>query len=306
MLRVGVVSRLTIDLLFRGLDHLPAPGEEIQTDGLTVSLGGGPVVIPAVLGRMGMPVKLATFLDDSRAAHLAKELLEKQGCRCWHNFYTGGWRPITVSVVLPVGTDRSIISDEDRWQVPSADVLESFFEDCDVAVLPEHPELALRLRKRGKRLVYDTSDFTTPPPKEYLALQEIVTPNLREALKITGQHLPADALRALAAQGVRFPIIKLGRDGCIILTAKGPEMIKPVTAGPCLDATGAGDCFLAGLLYGYSRGWAFADCARMGNVFGSIATTEIGAMDAEITEQRAIELYEANYGKAPGDEICVG
>lgn len=65
MLRIGVISRLTLDILFSGLDHLPCMGEEIQAASLSIGLGGGPIVTPVLLHRMGFPVKLGTFLDDS-------------------------------------------------------------------------------------------------------------------------------------------------------------------------------------------------------------------------------------------------
>ncbi len=296
MLRIGAVSRLTIDLLFTGLTHLPDRGEEVRADSFHIGLGGGSLVTPVLLGRMGMPVKLGTFLDDSQESAYARDLLSKQGCRTYVNFYRGSWRPVTVSVVMPLNGDRSIISYEEAPQTLMEEELLNFFADCGVALIPMLPSLAKRIRERGCAVALDTTDFDAPLSKTCLPLLEIITPNLREAAAITGEKLPADALRAFFPAGVKHPLIKLGAEGCMLLENGAPCIVPSVQGMRSVDTTGAGDNFLAGLMYGYARGWSFSDCVRMANVFGGLSTTAVGVFGASITQQSAVACYQANYG----------
>lgn len=299
MQRIGAISRLTLDIILTGLHHLPETGEEIQAKAMQLSLGGGPLVTPVLLGRMGMPVKFATFLDDSTEARFAETLLKAQGCSDYTNFFQGGQPPVTVSIVMPKDNDRSIISYEAPLTMPSAEQMFSFFQDCDVMLMPKQPDLAMKLKHNGTAIVLDTTDFDAPPSRAYLSLLEIITPNRREASAITGKTTPEGALLELVSAGVRHPLIKLGAAGCMILYNGAPCIVPPAGPACSVDSTGAGDNFLAGLLYGFARGWRFIDCVRMANVFGGLSTTATGVFGANITEQSAHRLYFHCYGELP-------
>ena len=302
MLRVGAISRLTLDIILTGLDHLPCCGEEVHAASMQFGLGGGAPVTPIVLGRMGVPVKFGTFLDDSMESSYARSLLKEQGCTDFSNFFQGGRHPVTISIVMPKDNDRSIISYEEPLEMPGSDTMDSFLKDCDIVLIPMLPELAGKLRQRGTAIVLDTTDFEEPPSREYLSMLEIITPNQREAATITGEADPAKAIRKLVGAGVRYPLIKLGAAGCMILSDGNPCIIPPAGSADSVDSTGAGDNFLAGLLYGFVRKWAFADCVRMANVFGGLSTTAIGVFGAKITEQSANNLYLSCYGNLPREK----
>lgn len=302
MLRVGAISRLTLDIVLTGLDHLPCCGEEVHAASMQLGLGGGALVTPIILGRMGMPVKFGTFLDDSMESAHAVSLLKKQGCKDFSNFFQGGRHPITISIVMPKDNDRSIISYEEPLVMPSTETMDSFLEDCDIVLIPMLPELAEKLKKRGTAIVLDTTDFEEPPSKEYLSMLEIITPNQREAATITSEADPAKAIRKLIKAGVRYPLIKLGAAGCMILNNGNPCIIPPAGSSNSVDSTGAGDNFLAGLLYGFARKWNFADCVRMANVFGGLSTMAIGVFGANITEESANSLYQSCYGRLPEEK----
>lgn len=308
MLRIGVISRLTLDILFSGLDHLPCLGEEMQAASLTVGLGGGLVVTAVLMQRVGIPMKLGTFLDDSLNAKYAIHLLNEHGITEFENLYEGGWMPVTISTVLSLKKDRSIVSYEEPCRLPDQERLLRFFEDCDVALMPVLPELAIELKRRGKAIVLDVSDFDAPPPASYLALLDVITPNMREACAITGEKEPERALLALAEAGVKHPIIKLGEDGCLFISEGKPTRIAPITGLPCVDTTGAGDNFMAGLMYGYLQGWAFEDSVRMGNVFGGLSATAPGVLGANISEQAVLYLFRSQYALKNRKEeaLCVG
>ena len=63
--------------------------------------------------------------------------------------------------------------------------------------------------------------------------------------------------------------------GCTIYEKEGEVYISGF-AVPVEDATGAGDCFLAGFGYALSRGLNMREAARMGNYCGALAVQYIG------------------------------
>jgi sugar/nucleoside kinase (ribokinase family) len=70
-------------------------------------------------------------------------------------------------------------------------------------------------------------------------------------------------------------VVKRGAVGTTALV--NGDLVKsraiPVDA---LDSTGAGDCFTAGILYGYPRGLPTAMCLGFGNVCGGRSVAAVG------------------------------
>lgn len=99
--------------------------------------------------------------------------------------------------------------------------------------------------------------------------------------------LPAtlDALRALAPRAV--PVLTLAERGCVA-DVGGVLSVEPARLAPeaVIDATGAGDAFVAGLLVGLGAEGALATRSRweralaLGNATGALAVTALGALEA--------------------------
>ena len=73
-------------------------------------------------------------------------------------------------------------------------------------------------------------------------------------------------------------MLKCGDSGCY---ASGDGFEGAVRAFPvaAVDGTGAGDAFVAGLLYGRLAGWGLERSARFANAVGALATTAMGAVE---------------------------
>ena len=53
------------DLVFVGLERLPAAGEEVRTNTFTTSIGGGALITAVAAARLGLRVSLASGLSDA-------------------------------------------------------------------------------------------------------------------------------------------------------------------------------------------------------------------------------------------------
>ena len=145
--------------------------------------------------------------------------------------------------------------------------------------LRRHAPAILRMaRERGMTTSADTQWDTEGewmsvlrPSLPYLDLLFV---NHDEARLLTGQPDPRLATAALTAAGAPSTIVKLGPAGCLV---EGEHV--PGFAVNALDATGAGDCFVAGFLAALSRGFDYRSAARIGNAVGALSVQQTGAAD---------------------------
>jgi sugar/nucleoside kinase (ribokinase family) len=63
--------------------------------------------------------------------------------------------------------------------------------------------------------------------------------------------------------------------GCVIVSGS-ESWVAPVTPAPVVDATGAGDQFAAGVLYGITHGLSLMEAARLGNLAAGEVISHIG------------------------------
>jgi len=65
--------------------------------------------------------------------------------------------------------------------------------------------------------------------------------------------------------------------GSLIVTANDTVQVRPVRVDRVVDATGAGDLYAAGFLYGYTRNLNLADCGRLGSLAAAEVISHLGA-----------------------------
>jgi sugar/nucleoside kinase (ribokinase family) len=107
---------------------------------------------------------------------------------------------------------------------------------------------------------------------------DLFAPSLAEAQAISEEAEPARAAAWLRRRGVRDVALTLGPEGSYV-SGEGYEGLVPPVPVNAIDGTGAGDAFVAGLLYGRLSDWPLEDAARLGNAAGALATTAIGATE---------------------------
>ncbi len=87
--------------------------------------------------------------------------------------------------------------------------------------------------------------------------------NLKEALAVTNTSSYAEAAQALLNLGVAHVYITLGSEGVYARTA-AEEWLFPALPGDIVNTTGAGDAFLAGVVFAHSKGIDFPQTAQYG------------------------------------------
>lgn len=100
-------------------------------------------------------------------------------------------------------------------------------------------------------------------------------PSFEEAERITGSDDPVEMARSLKRSCPGVVGIKLGPEGFLLKTDE-EEQILPAHSVEVVDASGAGDAFVAGFLRGVLEGWPPERCARLGNAVASFCIRAVG------------------------------
>ncbi len=297
-IRIGALNLLTLDLLYSGLPHLPGIGEEVFTEHFTAALGGGPAAAAVTAARLGADVRLATSLGSDLVSRLAQELLAAEPL-AWRSFDSGiaGSSVNVTSVMTFPGSDRSFVSYFPRtdFYTRSIDAFFAYLSECRICMASvSSPELFRRLSEAGCRIAFDVSwndDLSLAQLQPVLPWISVLTPNEKEAARLTGCAQPEEALRRLAGL-VPCPVVKLGARGALVWQA-GRAVPVPPFDFPAVDSTGAGDAFLGGLCCGLAEGWDMARSAELGCYAGGRAASAVGCLTARCSRKEYTQLCQS-------------
>lgn len=285
------VGSINVDLLFEGLPRIPNEGEELFSKGFSLQMGGG---IPATLlnlAGLGVPVRILTGWGTDMFSEFARRTFDAFGVQPYNLAEGCSGIPLNITAAMLTPRDRTFVSYTDGLHASD----DRIYEVSKGAKVMEmglgHLDAYRRLKQDGTILVFDTGwddEMSLESYRDYLELADYYTPNQKEALKITGTSNPSDAARVLS----RFfdhVIVKLDKDGCLI-RENGQERVIPNIPVTHRDSTGAGDAFLAGLLYGLYHGYSFEQSVLFGNITGGTCVTAVGCLSARLSEAELLAL----------------
>ena len=160
-----------------------------------------------------------------------------------------------------------------------------------------YAQIAVIAARRGLRFALDTSG---DPLRAALGHGiELAKPSLGELEHLVGRALPdaaaqeAEAVALVCAGAARMMAVTRGADGAFLATRDG-VVCQPAMRVDVHTAVGAGDAFLAGLLFGLSRGESRESALAWGTAAGAAAIACAG------TARLRREDVTARYGEIAG------
>ena len=137
-------------------------------------------------------------------------------------------------------------------------------------------------------VVHANADILPGLLSEYV---DVVMANEDEAAAFCGSDDPIAGLDALSAC-TPLAAVKLGSKGACLKNGSQYCFVKPRSVNHALDATGAGDFWSAGFLYGHLQGYSLEDSGRFGAVLGGEAVRHVGADLPRETWKQAAFLFD--------------
>jgi ribokinase len=290
---VIVLGSINIDLVMRG-PRLPRPGETVL-GGEFYRAYGGKGANQAVAAARATTARAAVSLiaavgDDpfgaEARAHLAAEQISCRYVRSVAGQATGTALILVdqtgENLISVASGANSCLSTTDVDQLP-----DELFETARVfvACLESPEETVLRGLQRARRAGLLT--ILNPAPAnpriaspDWLAVVDLLTPNVTETIALTGVNpqTTAEAARAgriLRQRGCGRVVITRGADGCVVID--DDVTIIPAAAVVALDATAAGDAFTGALAAALVEGRSLVSAARWANLAAGLAVTRKGA-----------------------------
>ncbi|CAA2985778.1 Hypothetical predicted protein [Olea europaea subsp. europaea] len=109
-----------------------------------------------------------------------------------------------------------------------------------------------------------------------------------ELLRSEDNAGPEVALEFLA-EHCQWAVVTLGPKGCIAKHGKEVVRVPAMGEAKAIDATGAGDLFACGFLYGLVKGLSLEECCRVGSCSGGSVTRDLGG---ELTSENWQWMYK--------------
>jgi sugar/nucleoside kinase (ribokinase family) len=284
---------LVADIIGRPLRAVPDPGRLVLVDEMSLHTGGCAINAATALSRLGLPVEVIGKIgSDSFGDFVLNALAERNiGVRGIMRDREVG-TSATMVMVAPDGERRFVhyiganarltLDDIDLAMVEAGAILHI----AGSLVMPgidgqPTAELLRHARTAGVTTFLDTvwddkgrwMDILAPclPHIDYFV------PSLPEGQALTGLDDPAEVAGALLESGVKTVGLKMGADGCLVMSGNGQMIRLPAFQVDVVDATGAGDAFAAGFIAGVWQGWDLEKTARFASAVGALCVTGLGA-----------------------------
>jgi ribokinase len=127
----------------------------------------------------------------------------------------------------------------------------------------------------------------SPPqkiPDELFRLIHAIRPNSREAEALTGikvrnRATAIEAARTLQQRGIEIVSVQAGGEGNAMLWGKEEQWARKIEV-EAIDATGAGDAFVAALAVAIVENQTPSDALKFCNAAAALTTTKLGAQPA--------------------------
>ncbi|XP_010536347.1 PREDICTED: uncharacterized protein LOC104811379 [Tarenaya hassleriana] len=104
-----------------------------------------------------------------------------------------------------------------------------------------------------------------------------------------GQDVDPEAALAFMGRHCRWAVVTLASKGCIAKHGKEVVRVPAIGETKAIDATGAGDLFASGFLYGLIKGLSLEECCKVGSCSGG---SVIRALGGEVTPENWQWMYK--------------
>jgi sugar/nucleoside kinase (ribokinase family) len=280
------------------ISHLPAAGELVTADGMLLTSGGCAANAAVDLAKMGVRAAVVGRVGADVFGRVVTEMLREAGVDVFAVTASPTAATSQTLIVNVRGQDRRFIHTFGaNAEFAAADIPAALVERCRVLyvggylVMPamrqeELAPLFAAARARGVRTVLDV---VVPGPGEYLSRLErllphvdVFLPNHHEGELMTGEKDPLRQAEFFRRIGCGTAIVTMGGDGAV-LVQEGRRLRCGAFQVPYLDASGGGDAFDAGYIYGLLRGMAPEDCLRVASALGASCVRAIGTTPGVFT-----------------------
>lgn len=307
MADVGCAGILVADTFCGPMKRLPQPGELLTLEQMPIKAGGCAANVAIDLAKQDICVDVCGCVGADGSGAMLVESLRTFGVGCDEIHRLDSYPTSKTVILLVDGQDRRYLHVfganagftvgriRRRW----LDGLKVFYLGglfAMPAVLVEQlAELLAYCRRRGIVTVVDVVVPQAGVDMESLLplLPQIdyFLPNDDEAQRLTGLATTEQQIETFLRHGVGTVVITCGSGGAKAASAS-QRWRSDAYQVECVDPSGAGDAFAAGIITGIVHRWDFEKTLRYAAVLGASATTAVGTTDGVLTAEQVRRLLD--------------
>ena len=305
------IGTAIVDSIIRGFDPEPVSAAGYRADSGSLHIGGEAVNGSIAAAKLGMKTAILCALGNDAAGDMIENALTAYGVDTALIVRSDDHpTPVTTMFVAENGSRKSITNLAHRYNFHPEQYVEAIsdaravvlgslfrapFDDPDVV-----RQIASAAHAKGVPVFADTKlpNFTKRKLEDYadsLPLIDCISPNEDEARYCSGETEPEKMADVFLNAGVRSVIVKLGGKGCLYKD-KETTLYLPAYLIDAVDASGAGDNFLAGFVSESVQGSDVRSALTFANACGAICTTAVGACTA-LHGRQQVEDWIRRYNK---------
>ncbi len=279
------------DVLGKPIDRFPEKGKLVLFDELEIHTGGCANNTAIALSRLGVSVGAMGKIGNDHFGELILQTLSENKVNT-----TGIQRDVNTNTSFTfvsiasdgersfchyIGANGELCENDLNWDIiKTAKILHI----AGAFVMPKFDGQPMaNVLKKAKALGITTSlDTAWDATGKWLETLEpclphvdIFLPSLTEAENLTGLSNIRDISKFLRNYGIHTIGIKMGERGSYVSTPD-KELFVPAYPVNTVDATGAGDAYVAGFLTGTVKGWDLKTTAELASATGAACVTAIG------------------------------
>ena len=301
------IGMAIMDSIIKGFDPVPLTATGYRAESGSLNVGGDAVNESIAASKLGLRTGILCQLGNDPAGNAIENELRCNGVDTDLIIRSDEHQtPVTTIFVQEDGNRKSITNSAHRHNFHPERYKERF-KDTRAIVLgslfrapfndPEVIHSVLSFAKENGIIVFADTKLpnfrilTLDDISDSLSLIDYITPNEDEARYYSGKETPEDMAEAFLDAGAKNVIIKLGAKGSYFRN-RNISLLIPAFKADTVDATGAGDNFIAGFVSEKLKGSSDEDALIFANACGAICSTAVGAGAALENRNQVLEFIK--------------
>ncbi len=288
------------DIIGRPVDlkNLPKRGALKLIDSITLTTGGNVSNVGIDLAKLGFAVAAITRVGNDALGRYVTQHYRTHGIDIQGVIIDAGAQTSATMVSVDKTGERTFLHTRGCMKnFRATDVLSRLdllrkariLAVGYLGLLPETEKEFARLFRTVKekaplKILLDSAASPRVPVKAlrgFLPYIDFFIPSYEEAVLLTGCKTPESIVEFLRRAGAPHVVgVKLGAQGCYLSDGRRAAYVKARRVRKVVDATGAGDAFVAGFIAGTLKGMDAFETARVANAVAAACVSAVGASTA--------------------------
>ncbi|CCU78454.1 hypothetical protein HSACCH_00622 [Halanaerobium saccharolyticum subsp. saccharolyticum DSM 6643] len=292
---------INVDYIGR-MDRLPDIDEELPIYNLEKFCGGAATNVAVTLARLGKNTAYIGSIGDDYNGKELIDRLQNEGVDVSKVNKKEGYLSGTVFAIIDNDGERRLLSYLGaNLQTKKEDFDQDYLSKTKVLhmsnpLLSIVPTLLSYARENNLIVSFDPGTLISSKGLEeieyILRETDILFLNRVEYNDLVNNS--EKGLDIFLELGCEMVVYKKGKEGSLLKTAKGEEIISPGFKVEVVDTTGAGDAFAGGFLTAYLNDLNLKDLMRFANAVAAISVTSKGAKEALPNLDEVLDFISKN------------